>query len=119
MNILDFYPEIESAPVEIRMSRAKALDTPSEILDRLSYDSFWFVRDLVASNTNTPIHTLYKLMQDHDFRIRYDAKKTLHALQSQSIDTRFPLDVQIKEACQKKKETSSEGFYKQDMSYHR
>ena len=95
MNILDIYPDIENAPVEIRMSRAKASDTPSEILECLSHDSFWFVRDLVASNPNTPISCLKNLMQDTDFRIRYDAKKTLETLHFKSNESKPSLRSQI------------------------
>jgi len=104
MNILDIYPDIENAPVEIRLSRAKAPDTPPEILERLSRDSFWFVRDLVASNSHTPIPSLYLLMEDPDFRIRYDANKTLNAVQSKLIDRNPSLESQIYAAIQKTEE---------------
>ena len=79
MNILDIYPDITEAPVEIRMSRAKASDTPPEVLATLSRDPFWYVRDLVASNINTPRESLEELLQDPDFRINGDAKKTIEA----------------------------------------
>ena len=119
MNILDFYPEIEDAPVEIRMSRAKAADTPPEILERLSHDSFWFVRDLAASNPNTPIPSLINLTQDRDFRIRYDAKKTLDTIKSNYIERNTSLDDQILAAMQIADEQNRECTSRHDTSYYR
>ena len=74
---------IESEPVEIRLSRAKNPDTDPELLRQLSHDRFWFVRDLAASNRSTPEDCLMVLMEDPDFRIRVDAEKTLAAQQEQ------------------------------------
>ena len=66
-----------SEPVETRLFYAHDKDCAPEILRVLSKDSFWFVRDFVASHMNTPEECLRELMQDPDFRVRYDAEKTL------------------------------------------
>ena len=75
----DLYTDIENEPVEIRLARAKVHKTSPEVLRRLSKDRFWFVRDFVASNPNTPIECLEALTCDADFRVRQEAINTLEA----------------------------------------
>lgn len=65
-------------PVEIRLARAKNPATDQETLTILSKDSFWFVRDFVASNPNTPEEILVELSKDSDFRIQAEANRNLN-----------------------------------------
>ena len=69
-------------PVEIRLAYAHDRDCEPEILRVLSKDSFWFVRDFVAMNLNTPPECLLALSQETDFRIRDDALRTISKLQN-------------------------------------
>lgn len=69
--------DIFNEPVEIRLSRAKNKKTDTETLDALSHDSFWFVRNFVATNPSTSLETLHYLLQDDDFRVRFEANKNL------------------------------------------
>lgn len=69
--------DILKEPVEIRLAKAKSKKTDAELLDVLSKDSFWFVRDFVASNPNTSYDTLQYLLEDSDFRVRFEAEKNL------------------------------------------
>lgn len=64
-------------PVEIRLAWAKALDSSAEVLKVLAKDRFWYVRDFVASNINTPRECLEILCNDIDFRVRGEAERTL------------------------------------------
>ena len=66
-----------SEPVETRLFHAHDKDCSPDILRVLSKDSFWFVRDYVALNLNTPRDCLEELMKDPDFRVRVDAERTL------------------------------------------
>lgn len=75
----EIYEDIADESVEIRLSRAKLHNTPPELLRLLSRDRFWFVRDFVASNPNTPEDCLLELTFDNDFRVRQEAVKTLDA----------------------------------------
>jgi hypothetical protein len=50
---------------------ARNHNTPPEILDRLSYDESWIVREGVALNPNTPPETLEQLANDGGSWIRY------------------------------------------------
>jgi len=69
--------DIFNEPVEIRLSRAKNKKTDPETLDVLSRDSFWFVRNFVATNPSTSFETLHFLLQDNDFRVSFEANKNL------------------------------------------
>lgn len=114
MNIFDIYPNILQAPVEIRLSRAKAEDTPAEKLEILSKDSFWFVRDYVATNKNTPEHCLKNLLNDPVSRVRYDAERTLEKRQER--ETKHSLKDKIEEAESQKEPETSRG---RELSCHR
>lgn len=70
-------PRIEDEPMECRLWRARDPESSPELLRILSEDSFWFVRDYVACNLSTPKDCLLKLLNEKDFRIREDAKRTL------------------------------------------
>lgn len=69
--------DILKEPVEIRLGKAKNVKTSPELLDELSHDSFWFVRDFVARNPNTAHKTLKYLLNDSDHRVRYEAGKNI------------------------------------------
>lgn len=77
MKILEIFSDIQSAPVEIRLSRAQAPDTPPEVLRQLARDPFWFVRDRVAANPKAPLVCLQELMLDPDSRVRSEAERNL------------------------------------------
>ena len=64
-------------PVEIRLARAKDPLSSPDLLRVLSNDRFWYVRDFVASNKNTPLDCLNALINDSDFRVRAEASKNL------------------------------------------
>ena len=64
-------------PVEIRLGKAKNVKTDPELLDKLSRDNFWFVRDFVARNPGTGYKTLNYLRNDPDHRVRYEAEKNI------------------------------------------
>lgn len=102
MNIFDIYPDILQAPVEIRLSRAKAEDTPVNQLELLSKDSFWFVRDYVALNRSTPDHCLQNLLNDPVYRVRCDAERSLE--KRQEISKQPSLQSRIQSAEKKKEE---------------
>ena len=68
---------IHMEPMEIRLYHARDPESSPEMLRALSKDAFWYVRDLVASNLNTPEDCLLSLLKEKDFRIRGDAEKTL------------------------------------------
>lgn len=75
------HPEsIVGKPVEIRLAHARDLDSSPGLLKVLAKDSFWFIRDLVASNASTPIDCLAILTKDADFRVRAEAENTLSRL---------------------------------------
>ena len=105
MKILEIYSDIESAPVEIRLSRAQAADTPPEVLKNLSRDPFWFVRDRVASNCITPPQILQELMLDPDFRVRAEAERNLFRHLCSDINP--SLQTQIEIASQKRQDSGS------------
>ena len=69
--------DILKEPVEIRLGKAKNTKTSPELLDELSHDSFWFVRDFVARNPNTAYKTLEYLRNDSDHRVKYEAEKNI------------------------------------------
>lgn len=69
--------ELLNEPVEIRLSRAKNKKSDQNTLDILSHDSFWFVRNFVAGNPSTSYETLKHLLEDDDFRVRFEAEKNL------------------------------------------
>lgn len=69
--------ELLNEPVEIRLSRAKNKKSDQNTLDILSHDSFWFVRNFVAGNPSTSYETLQYLLEDEDFRVRFEAEKNL------------------------------------------
>lgn len=69
--------ELLNEPVEIRLSRAKNKKSDQNTLDILSHDSFWFVRNFVAGNPSTSYETLKYLLEDDDFRVRFEAEKNL------------------------------------------
>jgi len=98
MSILNYISDIEKEPVEIRMSRAAASDTPPYMLRQLSKDSFWYIRDLVASNAKTPRDCLEELAKEKDFRIRNDALKTIAALDRHIPRYKTSLQSQINQA---------------------
>lgn len=55
----------------------RKIKTDPEILEVLSHDRFWFVRNFVAANPSTSFETLYYLLSDEDFRVRFEAEKNL------------------------------------------
>lgn len=69
--------DILKEPVEIRLGKAKNEKTSPELLDELSQDSFWFVRDFVARNPSTAYKTLEFLRNDPDHRVQYEANKNI------------------------------------------
>lgn len=73
----NFPEDLLSAPVEIRLAKAKDPDSSPEVLSLLAKDRFWFVRDFVASNIKTPRDSLELLCNDADFRVRIEAAKNL------------------------------------------
>ena len=56
--------------VSEREELAQNLNTPKEILVKLSRDEHWEVRRSVALNPNTPIETLVELSKDQDQDVR-------------------------------------------------
>lgn len=58
-----------------------------ETLAKLSSSEEWFVRRAVAGNANAPEETLLRLLDDSNFSVRIQARKTLKA---QAIDTLTP-----------------------------
>lgn len=54
----------DSQSMEARWAVAKNPHTPSEILEKLSFDKINLVRALVATNTNTPAKALDKFFSD-------------------------------------------------------
>lgn len=92
----DRFPErITKEPVEVRIAKAKDFKSSPGLLEVLSKDAFWFVRDHVASNINTPKHCLEKLAKDFDFRVRSEAQKTLAKLISKNIGLEEDLESKI------------------------
>lgn len=79
---------LPNEPVEIRLYHAHK-GTDPDVLKVLSRDTFWFVRDYVASNLNTPRECLQELTNDPDFRIRTEAERTLRKLEKPSLDSRI------------------------------
>ena len=69
--------DLLNEPVEIRLSRAKNEKSDQYTLDILSHDMFWFVRNFVAANSATSYDTLNYLLQDEDFRVRFEAEKNI------------------------------------------
>jgi hypothetical protein len=55
---------------EIRWSVAMESDTPTEILDKLSHDSYHMIRNSVAENSNTSDYTLARLSNDENNFVR-------------------------------------------------
>ena len=68
---------INREPLEVRLARAADPESPAGVLRELSKDPFWYVRDFVARNPNTPRECLEELRKESDFRIREDAEKNL------------------------------------------
>ena len=50
-------------------------NTPDYILEKLSDDEYWVVRNAVANNPNTPDYILEKLSNDSDTEIRLSVAK--------------------------------------------
>lgn len=92
--------EILNEPVEIRLAKAKDKKTDAEMLEVLSHDSFWFVRNFVATNPSAEYRTLITLLQDDDFRVRFEAEKNLK---------KKSLDNKIEEAGLKRETVKSSG----------
>lgn len=69
--------DILNEPLEIRLAKGKSKKTDPEILDILSHDHFWFVRNFVAANPSTTCETLHYLLEDDDFRVVFEADKNL------------------------------------------
>lgn len=75
------FPEkIKTEPVEVRLAKAKDLRSSPGLLEVLSRDRFWYVRDFVAANPNTPKRCLDVLKNDCDSRVRSEANKSLEKL---------------------------------------
>ena len=55
---------------EMKVRLANNLNTPIEVLTKLSADEHWAVRWSVAKNTNTPTEALTILSTDEDWCIR-------------------------------------------------
>ena len=94
--------------LERRLYYAKYSNDPV-ILRALSQDSFWFVRDHVAGNVNTPADCLQGLLTDPDFRVRREAERTLSRQESRSGHTtgaKAPLTEQLAAAAAKSTPTS-------------
>ena len=83
-----YNPDLLSAfaddPVDdVRWTVADEFTTPSETLDKLSYDSYYQVRHDVALNENTPDYTLARLSKDEEAYVREgvaDNPKTPYAI---------------------------------------
>lgn len=69
--------DIFDKAAEYRLAIARRKDSPPEMLELLSHDPWWFVRDSVASNPNTSADVLKFLLDDLDFRVRTEAKNNL------------------------------------------
>jgi len=94
---------LPSEPPECRLGLASDAKTPPEVLEVLSRDHFWFVRDRVAANISTPQACLQQLLQDPDFRVQMEAERTLErqaALEQHRnrAGNKAPLTAQISQA---------------------
>lgn len=93
-----FPDRIVSEPVEVRLAKAKDCSSTPALLEVLSRDTFWYVRDYVAANIHTPKHCLETLKDDSDFRVRAEAIKTLARLGYSEFVTLDGLDDKIAQA---------------------
>lgn len=59
------------------ISIAMSSNTSAEVLDKLSNDKNWVIRNGVAKNDNTSTDTLITLSKDEDWFVKRGAKRTL------------------------------------------
>ena len=63
----------------VRGEVARNPNCPIEVLDRLSKDKYWYVREKVAKNPNCPIDLLVQVMGDEDEDVRELAARSLRS----------------------------------------
>ena len=72
MTIKEFEIQLALGTLSYDMKRELAynLNTPKEVLTKLSTDKHWSVRWRVANNSNTPVEVLTKLSTDEAYYVR-------------------------------------------------